>query len=114
MKVMIPLVLSPSYSNLTWSPTATGLVARIPLILNFPLIPQLTISPSVFFTVYQRPVDFITVPSPKANVYNSKVSKKQLLRVITLVAVPNAADHKKTAPRGRRYPKTKSCVQEEI
>ena len=63
---MIPLDGSSDHSNPTWSPTATGLVALIPFIRNFPLIPQDTFRPSGSFTVNRLPVDFMTVPFSNA------------------------------------------------
>ena len=49
----------------TWSPTATGLVERIPFKRKLPLILLSIVLPSSVFTVYQLPVFFITKPRIK-------------------------------------------------
>lgn len=68
MSVITPVTLCDSFSStvyLTLSPTATGLVVRIPFMRNLPLIRQSITSPLSVFTEYQLPVERMTNPFSK-------------------------------------------------
>jgi hypothetical protein len=59
---MMPVFPSSSSDRITLSPTATGLVALLPSILNFPRSRQSYVLLSSANTLYQLPVDLTITP----------------------------------------------------